>query len=896
MKLDFGKVFFFILLLVLSTMTAMAGNIKGTVLDKQTKEPLTGATIQITGTAQGVVADIDGNYTLNVNDGTYTITVRYIGYKDILLNSIKVKAETLLNFEMESDAQALGEVSVVAKKNLEGERALQMERQKATLAIENLGAKEMSIKGISNVEEGVKKITGISIASAGQLIVRGLGDRYSTTTLNGLPIASPNPDNKLIPLDIFPASTVQNITVSKVYDASAFADYSGAHIDISTKENVGSDFLSISFNAGGKFNTLGKDFYRMDRDGSLFKTPSLDQKLIDMSLTDFEEYARHNRLFNTSFQVSKKTALPEFGGNIGFGKRFTLGGNEVSVLGSIGVSNDLQTMDNASIRTLEATGNTLNEFNYDSYSNELKIAALGNLGYSFRTSDHIGYTFFYARNAIDTYMRREGVDYEDHHLIGSNNVTHIYSLQNHQVNGKHYFGKQWDLNWSGSYSKTSSDEPDRRQVMFIREDDQIKLFKLNRQETMRYFGSLNEDEWVGDLTASYRFGDNNKLQAGFTYKDKNRDYMGTRFYYNLNKLNPVITDIYNTDGFLNQQNIADGQIVVQRVMQPKDSYRAGNEIYSAYLLTDFYPTEALLVNLGLRYEMSKQWVRYASDGGDWYSRRRNLDKNDLFPALNLKYAVNPTNSIRFSASRTVTRPSFIEMAPFLYQESYGSAQIRGNEELQNGYNYNFDLRYERFGKDGDMLSVTGYFKYLDSPIERIQDLQGGATLHSFKNADNGMAAGVELEMRKRLVKDLRLGANISYMYTNVKLPQGGAYTNKERSLQGASPILANADLTYSPRFGEDRQLNLALLYNLQGSRIHAVGVSGLGDVRQQTLHTLNFSAGYSLNKHFNLKLQVNDLLNRDVIFKQDVPTTGQEMEVERYRKGTNFEVGISYNL
>ena len=269
---------------------------------------------------------------------------------------------------------------------------------------------------------------------------------------------------------------------------------------------------------------------------------------------------------------------------------------------------------------------------------------------------------------------------------------------------------------------------------------------------------------------------------------------------------------------------------------------------------------------------------------------------DRLPALNLKYAVNPANSIRFSASRTVTRPSFIEMAPFLYQESYGSAQIRGNEELQNGYNYNFDLRYERFGKDGDMLSVTGYFKYLDSPIERIQDLQGGATLHSFKNADNGMAAGVELEMRKRLVKDLRLGANISYMYTNVKLPQGGAYTNKERSLQGASPILANADLTYSPRFGEDRQLNLALLYNLQGSRIHAVGVSGLGDVRQQTLHTLNFSAGYSLNKHFNLKLQVNDLLNRDVIFKQDVPTTGQEMEVERYRKGTNFEVGISYNL
>ena len=894
MKLDLGKVFFFILLLVLSTMTALAGNIKGTVLDKQTKEPLTGATIQITGTAQGVVADIDGNYTLNVNDGTYTITVRYIGYKDILLNSIKVKAETLLNFEMESDAQALGEVSVVAKKNLEGERALQMERQKATLAIENLGAKEMSIKGISNVEEGVKKITGISIASAGQLIVRGLGDRYSTTTLNGLPIASPNPDNKLIPLDIFPASTVQNITVSKVYDASAFADYSGAHIDISTKENVGSDFLSINFNAGGKFNTLGKDFYRMDRDGSLFKTPSLDQKLIDMSLTDFEEYARHNRLFNTSFQVSKKTALPEFGGNIGFGKRFTLGGNEVSVLGSIGVSNDLQTMDNASIRTLEATGNTLNEFNYDSYSNELKIAALGNLGYSFRTSDHIGYTFFYARNAIDTYMRREGVDYEDHHLIGSNNVTHIYSLQNHQVNGKHYFGKQWDLNWSGSYSKTSSDEPDRRQVMFIREDDQIKLFKLNRQETMRYFGSLNEDEWVGDLTANYRFGDNNKLQAGFTYKDKNRDYMGTRFYYNLNKLNPTITDIYDTDSFLNMENVENGSITIDRKKQPKDSYTAGNSIYAGYIATEYYPVAPLLVNLGVRYEISKQWVDYYTDGGK--AERSELNKNDLFPSLNMKYQMNEKNSLRFAFSRTVTRPSFIEMAPFLYQESYGSAQIRGNADLQNGYNYNIDLRYELFEKNGDMLSITAYYKHLKAPIERVQTLSGGSAVHSFRNADNGMATGVEIEFRKEIVKDLRFGVNGSYMYTNVKLPEGGAYTNSQRALQGASPYLANADLTYSPAFSNDRQLSVALLYNLQGPRIHSVGISGLGDIKQQPVHTLNFTGSYRFNRRFAVKLQVNDLLNQDILFKQEVPTTGDKVEVERFRKGTGFEVGFSYDL
>lgn len=900
MKSDSGKVLFFILFLTLSAMTVVAGTIKGTVTDKQTREPLTGATIQIAGTTQGTVADVDGNYSLDVNNGTYTLAIKYVGYKDIIINNVKAgKSDLILNFELESDAQALGEVSVVARKNLEGERALQMERRKATLAIENLGSKEMSLKGIGNVEEGVKKITGISVADAGQLIVRGLGDRYSTTTLNGLPIASPNPDNKLIPLDLFPSSTVQNITVSKVYNAEAFADYSGAHIDINTKENITEDFFNIGFNTGGKFNTLGKDSYRMNRNGSLFRTSGVDQAALNMPLSEFDNYVKTRNIFDTSFAVKKKSSLPDFSGNLGFGKNIGIGSQTLSILASASAGNSFQNMDNAFYKTLEATGSVQDNFAYDSYAQELKLAALGHIGYTLRRHDRIGYTFFYARNATDTYQRREGIDAEDHELTGSNNITHIYSLQNHQLDGVHSFGgrEQWELTWGGSYSKTGSEEPDRRQVMYIKNDNgALSLFKLNRQETMRYFGSLDEEEWNGNLAMRWKWNENNFLKLGVNYKNKSRDYKATRFYYNLNKIDPVITDIYDTDGFLNQENIADGNVVVQRVMQPKDSYRAGNEIYSGYLLTDFYPVPSLLVNLGVRYEISRQWVDYATDGGDWYAERRNLDKNDLFPTLNLKYTVNDANSIRFSASRTVTRPSFIEMAPFLYQESYGSAQIRGNNELQNGYNYNFDLRYEHFGKNGDMISLTAYFKYLDSPIERIQALQGGATLHSFQNADNGMAGGMEVELRKQLMKDLRLGANISYMYTNVKLPEGGAYTNKERPLQGASPILANADLTYSPRFGEERQLNLALLYNLQGSRIHAVGVSKLGDIKQQTLHTLNFSAGYDINSHFSLKLQVNDLLNRAVIFKQEVPSTGEEVEVERYKKGANFEIGFSYKL
>ncbi len=897
-KLDLGKVFFVILLLVFSTMTALAGTIRGTVTDKQTGEPLTGATVQVVGTTQGVIADLDGNFTIEVANGTYTLQIRYVGYKDVELASIKVGSEpVVLNIAMESDAQALGEVSVTARKNLEGERALQLERKQASLAIENLGAKEMSIKGISNVQEGVKQITGISIADAGQLIVRGLGDRYSTTTLNGLPIASPNPDNKLIPLDLFPSSTVQNITVSKVYNASVFADYSGAHIDISTKENMTDDFFNVSFNAGGKFNTLGKEFYRMDR-GTLFKTPSLDRSIIDMNRSDFDSYVKEQNIFSTTFDVDKKNALPEFGGNIGAGKNFDIKGQTLSLLASFSLSNETQNIYDAFTQNIEAQGNVLDNFSYDEYTASLKMAGLASAGLTLRERDRIGYTFFYARNASNSYQRREGVDYEDNNLIGSNSVTHIYTLQNHQINGLHYFGKQWELVWGGSYGKTSSDEPDRRQVMFEKQDDgTLELFDLNQQETMRYFGTLNEEEWIGNLAIKYKWTENNFVTAGFSYKDKNRDFEAIRFHYDTRNSGITnIGNIYDTSGYLNQENIADGHIRVIREKYSNEAYLAGTNIYAGYVQTDFYPLPSLLVNIGLRYEHSEQWVRYAGQGDQRYSRRRDLNKDDIFPTVNLKYTMNDKNNLRLSVSRTVTRPSFVEMAPFEYQESYGSAYLCGNEELQNGYNYNLDLRYEHFGNNGDMFSITGYYKHLDKPIERTQTVAGGKTMHSFQNAEQGMAAGIEVEMRKQLVKDLRVGANVSYMYTNVKLPDGGVYTSKERSLQGASPILMNADLTYSPRFGEDKQLALSLLYNLQGKRIHAVGISRLGDIEQEAVHTMNFNAAYTFNSHFSVKLQVKDLLNRAIVFNQEAPEVGKTFEVERYKEGTSFEIGVSYTL
>ena len=885
--------------MAIAAISAQASDIKGMVIDKNTNEPLIGATVQIEGTSRGVVTDIDGNFEFSGLEKQSVLIIQYVAYQPQRI-VIDDNTRSNLVIALSPDNQQLDEVTVVARKNLEGERALLMERQKSSVAIENLGAKEMSVKGISNVAEGVKKITGISIASSGQIIVRGLGDRYSITTLNGMPIASPNPDNKLIPLDLFPTSTVKNITVSKVYNAADYADYSGAHIDIATKDHTGDDFFNISFSTSGYTNTLGKDFLEMDRKGTLFTTPGMSSQVEGMSLVDFEEYSKSNKVFDTTFDVNRRTAIPAFSGKASLGKNFSFeNGNGLSILASLSVNNDLSTMNNSVVRTLEASqGKIRSEFYYDSYTNELEIAGLGSAIYSFRNGDHIGYNMFYARNVENEFLNRKGYDKEKVNLLGINDIMHVYTLQNHQLDGLHTLNDKWNIRWQSSFSGTSSNEPDRRQVMFeVMNDGNVKFFDLNQQETMRYFGSLDEKELTALISSEYRIDEHNRLDFGLSYKKKDREYAGTRFYYDVSALNDGITNIdniFSTSSYFSAQNFADGSVSVMKLKQPRDSYDSGSDITSAYVNADYYPLEKLLLNLGLRYEMSRQFVEYHNDQSR--KEKRELNNHDLFPAINARYSLDNSSSLRLSLSRTVTRPSFIEMAPFLYEESYGSAQIRGNENLQNGYNYNLDFRYEKISGKGDMISATVYYKFLQTPIERIQQIAGGATMHSFNNADNGMAAGLEIEARKALTPELQIGANASYMYTNVILPEGGAYTNSNRALQGASPYLVNADITWQPKFRNGQGMNMALLYNLQGPRIHSVGVSGLGDVIQKPVHTLNLVAGYSINSSFDISFRATDLLNRDIIFEQDIPLTGDVMEVERFKKGIKLELGFSYKF
>ncbi len=889
---------FLLLLFIVGAMVCRAESIKvsGVVKDKSSKEPLVGAMVVNESSGAGSITDDKGEFELNLSVGKHKLSISYLSYKTLVIDVEVTATMGVLSIELEADDMEMDEVLVVGKKNLDNEVALIRERGLSSVSIENLGVKEMSMKGISNVQEGVKKMTGISVASAGQIIVRGLGDRYSITTLNGLPIASLNPDNKLIPLDIFPSATVKNVTVSKVYDVTSFADYSGAHIDIGTKEQGSEKHFSFGISAGGMLNTVGRDFYTMDN-VSMFSMSKLHPDATSGDYLAFNNLVKSTDIFDTNFDVTKSTALPDLSGNIAYGNSYNIGAQRLDVLATASISSGNETILGMEERKLNDLGVATDEYFSDEFKSEVEIAALGSVGMTLRDNDYIGYNIFYARNASNTYMERRGHDFEYDNLLGINNVSHIYSMLNQQLTGKHRFGTKLSLNWAASYGITSSDEPDRRAVLYTEHPTETRFFVTN-DPTQRFFGSLDENEVDALVDVAYMLKGESKIKIGFAFKDKMREYRSKHFLYNLFPIrNSVITDYYTPSEFINSGSISDGTITIDRMMKNRNQYDAKATVLAGFIAADLNVTDNMLVNIGVRVEDSRTTVDY-HDFND-VKQVKELNTFDFFPAMNIKYNLTNENLLRLSASRTVTRPSFIEMTPFEYQESYGSAKIIGYADLENGYNYNFDLRYEALSNDGDMLSLSGYYKLLKNPIERVQTIQGeDGVVHTFRNAEEGSAMGVEVEFRKKFFNALTLSLNGSYMYTDVSLSDSGStvYTNKSRALQGASPYLFNADITYGLKFHNDNELHFAMLYNLQGPRIHSVGLNNFGDVMQHAVHYLNFVATYKVNKKYDIKFELNNLANQEFVFDQELPGGGEPIVVEKYRPGIGASIGISFKF
>jgi len=267
---------FILLFIIFTTVLSNAqsnstGSLEGMLTDKEyNNEPLAFANVLLKGTTIGTTSDFDGLYRFeNIEPGTYTIIFSFVGYETQEINVDVVGGNPIeLNVIMNASAASLDEVIITTTTKRESETALLLDQKKAVEIKQSIGAVELERKGVSDAAGAVAKISGVSKQEgSSNVYVRGLGDRYLNTTMNGLSLPSNNVSKKNIDLDLFSSDVIENVSISKAYSSKFYADFAAGNVDISSKDYKGNGFFNFGVGSSINTNAVGKDFVRSEGTG-----------------------------------------------------------------------------------------------------------------------------------------------------------------------------------------------------------------------------------------------------------------------------------------------------------------------------------------------------------------------------------------------------------------------------------------------------------------------------------------------------------------------------------------------------------------------------------------------------------------------------------------------------
>lgn len=873
-------------------------DLKGRVKDSQSKEPLIGATVKVIGSDVASVTDIDGNFQLSgLKDGIYDIEIKYIGYKTAVKRQVKIEDNkvTTLDFEMETDNRVLAGVEVVAKANRESENVTMMEQKRSVIAVQTIGAQELSRKGISDAQAAVAKISGISKQEGVKnVFVRGLGDRYNFTTLNRFPLPSEDPEYKNIALDFFSTDIIQSIDVNKAFYSNTPADVAGADINITSKELTGDGKINVSLSGGFNTKTLSSDFMRLDgvdMFGFADKTQpggNLDTYSFKNSL----DPSKQNLQINQSYTISG-------------GKKFLLGENRNPLkLYLVAGHNKNYTHYEEEVRNSITTGELSQDMEGDISQVETSQIAMANLEYTHNKKHSLAYNFMMVhatKESVGDYLGMDA-DYQSSDTYEGfmrRQQTNDNLLFVNQLISKWTLGKNIGLNAGLSYNTINGNEPDRRINNLVKTDSGYVPMKGTGIQ-QRYFSELDEKDLNARASLVYKLNDgfenNSNVQIGYMGRFVDDDFEAVE--YDMSVVRQTVFDINNIsfDDYYNQDNYAGGMFQLDRNI---DKYGVRKNIHSAYAEATYQFTPKFIANLGLKYDDVDMKVNYNVNRGGSRGEQE-IDKSYFLPSLNLRYNINDKHALRLAASKTYTLPQAKEISPFRYVSVSFNSQ--GNPNLKPSDNYNIDLKWDWYISPSEIFSITGFYKYIKNPISRIEIASAGGFLSYENISDHATAAGVEMEMKKHIfsrslenngMSRLTLGVNGAYTYTCAKVPLATDPSGSQ--LEGAAPWIVNADLTYLFRKGGN-SFTGALVFNYFSDRIYTIGTEGYQDIMENGIPTLDFVASAQIGKHFTINLKARNLLDAAHQLTRKGNATNSEVVLSKYKKGTDFCIGLSYNL
>ena len=958
------------LLFITNFTFAQKSIIRGTVMDEVNDEPLLGATVMIVGTNQGTITGIDAEYALEVEPGVYDLQFSFISYKTVRLNGVVVgtnQVKVIDRVKLSEDLLEVGEVLVLAEAIRSNETGIINLKSKSVSMIDGISADKLKQTGDGNVAEATKRVTGVTVENGKYVFVRGLGDRYSKTILNGVDIPGLDPDKNTIQMDIFPTNLINNIIVSKTFTAELPADFTGGLIDIETKDFPDKKFSNFSFNTtfnpqvhfnknfldykGGKTDFLGfDDGTRSLPDGSRNSiTPTPYQGFSQEQISNFITS------FSPTLATRRNLSLMDFGFSFSAGNQIEL--KNKSKLGySFGITykSDYKFFNEVTFGEYQRFSDPLNlELNQSTLQtgelgerNRL-LGLIGGLTIK-NNKSKIKLSLIHIQNgesrAGKFYIQNnaQAVGQSGYEASSDNLEYNQRSFSNILINGTHVFNKSgWDIDWKISPTLSSSIDPDIRKTAFSH-SGQFRFSPGEAGNPSRIWRNLSEINAVAkvDISKSIKlFGSESKLKFGTSHTFKSRDYSILLFEILFDRpqlwVSPDANLVLDPSNVYSNPN--NGSYIQSGNSNPNSNSYSSNinntGFYSSYEVTFI---KKLKVVLGFRGEYFIQRhtgrdIQFA--GGDIYGNnlinQKVLETFNLFPSVNIAYNLTKKQNLRFSYSKTVARPSFKELSfaqildpitnrifngsLFTYSKIVEGQRIFSwDGNLKETDINNIDLRWEKFIKQNQLLSFSGFFKNFENPIElvRIPEQQTSTELQA-RNVGRGRVFGFEFEIRKNLefisskLSKIMFNTNVTLVKSEIKMSdieynarlnyiRDGESIKRNRDMAGQSPYVINTGLSYN---NEDIGLDIGIFYNVKGSTLSIVGTGLSPDIYDEPFHSLNFSAIKKLGKNNQtaIDFKINNLLNERVesFYKS---YKSQKQIFNSINPGISFSFGLSHKF
>ncbi len=821
-----------------------------------------------------------------------------------------------------------------------------------------LSAADIARTGEGDIAGALGRVTGLSVVGGRFVYVRGLGERYSLALLNGSPLPSPEPLRRVVPLDLFPTSILASTVVQKSFSANFPGEFGGGVINLTTRAAPDEPFFDIGFSIGGDSETtaeLGYTYFGGETDWSGFDDGTRDiprplaaaigtgNRVIEganFTRRQIQDITASLVNSNTSVIQRDGQVLPNFSGDIAFGNTIDIGGAELGMVFVAGLSNSWRTragLQEAGTRTGTPGSATeglveSSQFRYVTTENR----AVTNIMFSGALSwdEHrIRATGLFIRDTLKEARVALGNNFDtvdqsptrpDATLQTGLTTWYERQLVNLQLLGEFDFG-DLAVTVRGAGAESQRNAPYERNYSYRFNEtvqDYVNDLRSPGQFASLAFSELVDTVWSGGVDVAYRLPTamDITVSAGYAYYDNDRSALRRDFDFFPTGALPIEVAQQRIDFLLSDFNAYTFNVLLRDSTGAlgSASYDAGLLVHAGYIMAEAEITDDITLNVGVRYEDAEQTVTPNSLFGAPALGSTRIANDYFLPGATLTWNFAEDMQLRFAASQTIARPQFRELAPQPYRDTESQRTFFGNQFLTDSELLNLEARYEwYFGRD-QQLSIAGFYKDIDNPIEATAVNLGSSLITSFANAPRAELYGMEVELRRYFplytlgdaFAERRLVAIANYSYTDSEIivqpgdttvsftSQPSAIdaalvfdTSRRLRLTGQSRHLVNLQFSLEH---EDRLSQQSILLTYASERATQRGPNLTPDFIERPGLRLDvvLREGIEIgNRTLEIKFEARNITGTD--YSETQRLNGSELTINSYDIGTSFSLGAT---